>query len=91
MNYSIRKKKPDCRHNTCGFALEDGCVLVVEYGRAIAPRLENIEAFGYLVDQTNVAPGAYTEEEFDGKHTLPKEQGKTVEDAKWTTPRSKRA
>lgn len=90
MNYSIRKPKPDSRHNTCGFALEDESVVVVEYNKHIAARLENVEAFGYLVDQTNVDPGTYSEEDFDSKHTMPKEHAKSIEEAKWTIPRSKR-
>lgn len=91
MNYFIRKKNQDSRHNTCGFSLEDGHVVVVEYSRTVAPRLEHVEAFGYTVDQTNVEPGIYTEDDFDSKHTLPKEKAKSLDEAKWTIPRSKRA
>lgn len=86
MNYAIRKPKPDQRHNTCGFALEDNTVVVTPYRRsttkevarnqALEDRLKRVEEFGYLVEETEVEPGTYSEAEYFAKAETKAKRGK---------------
>lgn len=70
MNFSIRKPCDDFRHNTCGVELIDGTVVVLEYSPDTHGKLERLREFGYIVEETTMKAGVYSEEDF-GQNAKP--------------------
>lgn len=83
MNFAIRKRAPDSRHNTCGYALEDGQVIVVEYNPKEAEKLKVVEAHGYETIETKAEAGEYSEAEFARLHAEKPAKGVPLEGAKF--------
>lgn len=64
MNYAIRKRAPDTRKHTCGFATPDNMVTVAECTVYTAPQFLNLIVHGYIVEETDLDVGHYPEEEY---------------------------
>lgn len=65
MNYSVRKRAPDDRKNTCGFSTPDYHVNVIELTLYNASSFINLLYYGYIVEETDMGVGIWTEEEYD--------------------------
>lgn len=64
MNYAIRKPYPDGRKHTCGFATPDYSVQVAELTLYNAQQFLNLMVHGYIVEETEMDAGSYTEKEY---------------------------
>ena len=61
MAFKVKKAKSDGRINTFGLTLIDNRMRVVED----AEIAEKFSAFGYIVEETDMAPGEYPEANYD--------------------------